>query len=255
MKIKKWLLLPVTILLLLPVLAQDEDECDMEVDSRAYTANFNKNLCRFRNRFRPFELSNPYWILEPGWQVVLAGEEDGEEILLVITVLDEVEPVDGIDARIIEEREYVDGELHEVSRNFFAFCIRTQDIYYFGEDVDFYEDGEIVDHHGAWRVGEDNASAGVLFPGTPMVGARFYQEIAPDIAEDRAEIVEIGTKEVNGMTFENVVVFEENSPLDDPCDISIKYFAPGIGLIKDDVLELIEAGFIFRVPPDYQFKN
>jgi hypothetical protein len=40
--------------------------------------------------------------------------------------------------RVVEERESVDGELAEVSRNGCARCIETGDIYYFGEEVDFY---------------------------------------------------------------------------------------------------------------------
>ena len=249
MKMWKWLSLLALALLVLPAMAQDEDECEMEEDTRVYTSDFNQGTCKYRNRYRPFEVAHQYWIMEPGWQVVLEGEDDGEEIRLEITVLDETELVNGVKTRIIEEREFIDGELYEVSRNFFAFCTRTQDVFYFGEDVDFYEDGEIVAHDGAWRAGEDGAVAGIIFPATVMVGARFFQEVAPGIAEDRAEVTEIGTKEVNGMVFENVVVFSETSPLDDPCSISVKYFAPGIGMIRDDDLELVEAGYVFRVPP------
>jgi len=256
MFLKRFLTLIAVGLLALPLLAQDpDDECDMEPDEREYTSDFDTDQCRFRNRYFHFEQPHSYWIMEPGWQVVLEGEDDGEEVRLEVTVLAQTEWVAGVRTRVIEEREFIDGELYEVSRNFFAICSRTNDIYYFGEDVDFYEDGEIVGHDGAWRAGVDGATPGVIMPGTPLIGARFHQEFAPDIAEDRAEIVAVGPQTLGDDTFEDVVVMIETSPLDGPCDYSIKYFAKGLGMIRDDDLEIVEAGFVFRLPPNYGFKQ
>jgi len=39
----------------------------------------------------------------------------------------------------VEEREEVDGELKEISRNFFAICREHGDVFYFGEEVDIRE--------------------------------------------------------------------------------------------------------------------
>jgi hypothetical protein len=89
---------------------------------------------------------NDYLILEPGHQLVLEGGNEK----LVITVLDDTKEVDDVLTRVVEEREWRDGELIEVSRNFFAMCIATKDIFYFGEQVDDYRDGKIVSHAGAW---------------------------------------------------------------------------------------------------------
>ena len=54
---------------------------------------------------------NPYFILEPGYQLVLEGGTEE----LTITVLDETKQVDGVDTRVVEERETKDGKLAEVS--------------------------------------------------------------------------------------------------------------------------------------------
>ncbi|CAM2064825.1 hypothetical protein SCOR_05590 [Sulfidibacter corallicola] len=250
------LVLATVMFLFVPLCAQeDEEECDQEPDTRVFSASFNSGDCVWINRYPPNKIKHPYWIMEPGWQVVLEGDDDGEEVRLEMTVLDEIVVVDGVHTRVIEEREFIDGELYEVSRNFFAICSRTNDIYYFGEDVDFYEDGEIVGHEGAWRAGVDGAVAGIIMPGTPMMGARFFQEIAPDAAEDRAEIVHIGSVEVGDMTFDDAVEFLETSPLDGPCETSIKYFAHDIGMVRDDDLELVESGYVFRVDPDLPLKR
>src|SRR4051812_1598781 len=57
----------------------------------------------------PGELSatgrNPFFILEPGYQLAFEGEEDGTPVALTITVLDETRRVDGIETRVVEERE------------------------------------------------------------------------------------------------------------------------------------------------------
>ncbi len=237
-------------------LAQDEEEeCELEEDTRLFSSNFSTTDCKFRNRHRSFEVENSYFILEPGWQVVLEGEDDDEFIRVETTVLNETEWVEGVLTRVVEEREWIDGELFEVSRNFFAICEHTNDIYYFGEDVDFYEDGEIVDHHGAWRVGVNGAKPGILMPGRVLMGARFHQEYSLGEAEDRAEVLGMTTLEIDGEVYENVLMIQEGSPLDSPCDAEIKFYAPGIGNIIDEELEIVESGFVFRIPQSLSFKD
>ena len=105
-------------------------------------------------------------------------------------VLDETGKVTSITTRVVEEREWKDGEIIEVSRNFFAICPSTKDVFYFGEEVDDYKDGEVFSHSGAWLAGK-NGAAGLIMSGDPAVGMRYYQEIAPDVALDRAEIVSL----------------------------------------------------------------
>ena len=61
-------------------------------------------------------------------------------------------------------------------------------MFYFGEEVDDYKDGKLVGHSGAWQADEEGSKAGIMMPGTVMLGARHYQEIAPN-AMDRGEIV------------------------------------------------------------------
>ncbi|MCB1051144.1 MAG: hypothetical protein KDC71_11140 [Acidobacteria bacterium] len=247
----KRMLMLLLLLSVLPLVGQ-EDECSHE---GPYTAEFNIEACDFYNRYPTYSNPNPYFILEPGWQLVLEGEEDGEIVHLEITVLDEVEWVDGVWTRVIEEREWVDEELVEVSRNFFAACADTNDIYYFGEDVDNYEDGEIINHNSAWRSGVNNAKAGLYMPGTILLGARYYQEVAPGVALDRAEIMEVGEIEVGEWVFENAVFTQESTDLDDPCSVGEKVFAPGIGLVQDESLELVSAEFIFHLPDAVPFKR
>ena len=184
--------------------------------------------------------SNQYFILEPGFQLVLEG---GTEVL-VITVLDEVVEVDGIQTRVVEERESRGGELIEVSKNFFAICEQTKDVFYFGEEVDMYQGGQVANHSGAWRSGEGDARFGLIMPGTPLVGMKYYQEIAPGVAMDRAEIVSLDeTFSTPAGKFSKSLNIKEGTALN-PLEVEYKTYAPGIGLIQDQSLLLTEYGFI-----------
>src|SRR5262245_57742869 len=127
-------------------------------------------------------IDNPFFSLPVGTQWVFIGEEDRELVRLVVTSLDATEVVAGVTTRVVEEREWHDGELVEVSRNFFAQKADGT-VCYYGEDVDIYETGEIVSHEGAWRAGP-NAQAGIFMTADPQVGQSFKQEFAPGIAED-----------------------------------------------------------------------
>src|SRR5437867_13349942 len=60
---------------------------------------------------------NGYFILEPGYQLTLEGKEGSKKVELVVTVLNETKLVDGVETRILEERESANGNLVEVSRN------------------------------------------------------------------------------------------------------------------------------------------
>jgi len=185
--------------------------------------------------------SNPYFILEPGYQLYFEGKEGN----LTITVLDETKTIDGVETRVVEERETEGGKLTEVSRNYFVISKKTNSVFYFGEDCDEYNaKGEVAGHEGAWHAGSDGAKAGLMMPGLVLLGARHYQEIAPKAAMDRAEIVSMSeTVQVPAGKFENVLKVEESSPLD-PTSKEYKLYARGIGLLKDGSLELVKYGFV-----------
>jgi len=177
-----------------------------------------------------------YFILEPGYRLTFGSGKD----TLTVTVLQGTRVVDGVRTRIVEERETEGGKLAEVSRNFFAIDRTTNDLYYFGEEVDEYKDGKIVGHEGAWLAGVSGARFGLMVPGKPSVGDRYYQEIAPKIAMDRAEIISV-TEEVKvpAGTYKDCLHTKESSDLESGSED--KWYAPGVGLIKDADFTLTKA--------------
>lgn len=233
-------LLPLCLLLLLgavaaPALGDDE-----------FTADFAIERCGFANS----GAQNPYFSLQPGRRLVLEGDDDGEAVRLELTILALTRVVDFVApngqamrvvTRVLEEREWKDGELAEVSRNFLARCKQTNDVFYFGEEVDNYEDGQIVDHGGSWQAGVNGAQPGILVPARFLLGARYYQEQAPGIALDRAENVEMGlTLHLAGRRLRDCVAVAETSAIES--GESAKVYCPGVGLVLDDDVELTSFG-------------
>lgn len=144
-------------------------------------------------------------------------------------------------ARVWEDREFEDGELVEVSRNFLAICRETGDIFCFGEDVDDCEDGELIGHDGAWRAGVDGAQPGIMFPGRFLLGSRYMQEIAPGVALDRAENVSMGLDvETPAGNFSGYVGVLDSNGLEPDAPGDPKVYCPRVGLVMDEVIVLIE---------------
>ena len=185
---------------------------------------------------------NPYFILTPGFQLTLEGKEGTSTMRLVITVLNETKTVGGIETRVVEERELKDGAPIEVSRNYFAINTKTKDVYYFGEEVDMYKKGKITGHEGAWLHGSRGAAFGLMMPGTPVVGLRHFQEMAPEVAMDRAEVVSVTERFQNTLfKFEGCLKTRETTLLEMFAK-EYKLYAPGVGLVREGSMELVAYG-------------
>jgi hypothetical protein len=82
----------------------------------------------------------------------------------------------------------------------------------------------------------------MIMPGSPAVGSGYYQEFAPEIAMDRARILSLDEVVLTPAgTFENCLKTEETSPLE-PDAKEYKYYAPGIGLVRDGPFRLVRYG-------------
>ena len=203
---------------------------------------------------------NPFFPLVPGNRIVLEDDEERVEITTCddgtcstfegdpVPALFTVPFMGGIQTRVIEEREWEDGELAEISHNFFARCLENGSVFYFGEMVEDIEDGEASPGDDAWQAGVGGAKPGVIMPGIYLLGSRYYQEVAPGVALDRARHTRMNLElelEVNGMEVElpGCVEIIETSPLDRRGSSSQKMYCPGIGMVFDDGIELVETNF------------
>ncbi|MCI0632146.1 MAG: hypothetical protein L0Y44_15995 [Phycisphaerales bacterium] len=191
---------------------------------------------------------NQYFSLTPGTTVLLEGEDDGEPTQVEFAVLPKIRWISfeaeggtmKVKTRVVRERAWINGVLAEVSMNYFAYCPKSGNVYYFGEKVNHYENGQIVDHNGSWLAGKNGAQPGLIVPGHFLLGSRYYHANAPDIAMDRGENVQMGlTVETPAGVFEDCIAVLETTPLE-PDEEVLKVYAPGVGLIMDGQLQLID---------------
>ena len=202
-----------------------------------FTTEFMLKDCKFTTIG-----ANPYFILKPGYQLILENRETAQRV--VKTVLNETETIvlpgiGPVQTRVLREQHYENGRLVEVSTNFFAICTKTNDVFYFGEQVDIFNPNGRKTHEGSWRAGVRGARPGIIMPGTFLLGSRYFQEQAPGVAMDMAEHVEMGLRvETEAGTFKGCVRVIETTPLE-PGAESEKIYCPGVGQVDDDGLRLI----------------
>ncbi len=93
----------------------------------------------------------------------------------MVTVLKETRNVDGFRTRVVEELAFEkDGiELISIERslNFYAICEKTGSVFYSCEDsMELDPNGEVIATTGSWLAGMNGAKAGIIMPGTILVG-------------------------------------------------------------------------------------
>jgi hypothetical protein len=214
----------------------------VEAAGQEFTAQFTLDHLHFS----PFG-GQPHFVLNPGHRLVLEGTEAGEQITLIVTALNQTKQIilpspDGpraIVTRVVEEQEVVDGALSEAGRFWYARSVETGDVFFFGEEVDFHLDGQIVGQQRLWEAGVDGAVPGIIMPRTFLLGARYYQNQAA-AARDGAENTAMGrTMTTPAGTFSNCIQIREIDALRPDLPTATKTYAPGIGLINDDDILLL----------------
>lgn len=205
--------------------------------ARAASGDFKEEF-NIANRKLKSTGRSRYFNLMPGYQTVLASSTT----TLTITVLDETKKVGEITTRVVEEKEEVNGEVTEIAHDFYAMDQETGDVFHFGENVDAYEKGKVVGHTGTWMAYKNGAKPGLLVPGKPEVGMKYYQEIAPGVATDRAEVTSLsGTLKTPAGQFKDCLIAKVSSKAH-PTEISYRTYAPNIGLAQFESLKLVRYG-------------
>ena len=197
--------------------------------------NLSIGLCSPGRAGFTIQSTNPYFPMDVGRQLILMGEENGESIILQFTVLDRTRVISGVTTRVIEEREFVDGELSEVTWNYHVEASDGTNCYY-GEDVDVYGDTGIT-HDGAWCAATTGNQPGIFMPADPRPGMMYQNEVAPGVAEDEAKIVGAGPQRVPYGQFSQAIRVREHDPLTG--DKDFKVYASGVGVIVDATLQLV----------------
>lgn len=211
----------------------------------------------------PLSITNEFHPFQPGGLKIFTGMDDGKRATAVDQYLTETREFSWnqtkVECRILREFAFEAGELIEVSDNYFA---QADDgtVFYFGEVVDNYEDGVIVDHGGSWLVGgatlpTDPINAGnaidptVFMPANPELGDTFKPEDLFPIVDETGKVIAANEKvRVPADRYEGAIIVKESSQLSPATER--KWYAPGVGVVKvkgkNEILRL-EASTLVQV--------
>jgi hypothetical protein len=175
--------------------------------------------------------------LQPGTQFEYRGKivEGGESKphSVVFTVTDITKMVDGVRAVVVWDRDFLRRDLQEQELAFFA-----QDdggnVWNFGEYPEEYENGKFAGAPSTWIRGVSGAYGGRHMLAQPREGVQYVAGRIPAI--DFYDVARI--KRVGGATcvpsrcYRQVLVVNEWSPGDRRGGLQIKYYGPGVGLVR-----------------------
>lgn len=129
-------------------------------------------------------VTNPWFPLKPGRTMVYTGVKDGEPAMDIVVVTSRTRMVGGVRTRVVEDRLYLSGVLHERTSDYYAQD-RCGNVWYFGEDTaELDEHGRVVSREGTFHAEVDGAQPGVVMQHRPQFGRLFRQEWYAGHAED-----------------------------------------------------------------------
>lgn len=189
----------------------------------------------------PTTFGNPWFPFVPGAVKVFRGVDEGERVTVADVYMPTTRVFDlggtPVTCRLLQETEFEAGELVEISYNWFAEA-DDGSVYYFGETVDNYEDGVIVDHDGSWLVGGPVgadppetftvATPALYMPANPEPGDVYKPEDVPGGPDETDTVKRLTAKvRVPGGSFAACL---EVGELSDGTP-ETKWYAPGVGVV------------------------
>ena len=201
----------------------------------------NQKIEEYNPQINPADFSttitNKYFSLPVGKKMIYEAEtKDGLE-KIVIEVTSETKVIEGVTTVVYLDTVYLNGQLHEITRDYLAQH-RNGDVWYFGEEVDNYENGKLKDHAGTFIHGKDGAKAGIWMKAEQKVGESYRQEYFKGEAEDMRDVVAAGlTVTTKLATYTDCVKVYDWTPLDVKSR-EHKTYCPSVGsLVLNEHLE------------------
>lgn len=147
----------------------------------------------------PTKVTNPLFPIGRLPSVVLVGQVDGEPFRSETTLLPETRTVEWegrrIETLVSQYTAYRNGRIEEVAIDRYAQA-DDGSVWYLGEDVVDYRNGNVVTTEGTWLAGKEGPPA-MIMPAHPAVGDVFRSENVPGIVFEQLTIREVG-KTVQG---------------------------------------------------------
>lgn len=219
--------------------------------------------------------ANRYFPLVPGTKWVYHAFDEDDELMERITVIvkNEIKTIEYPEESgkffecvvvndVVEEYDSEEDEFTviEDTDDWYIQHTTTRDVLYMGEIARDYEldlDGkpELIEIEGSWKAGKDFAKPGIIMWGNPDPENEdhelYRQEFALGDAEDMGGVISRGEESVTvpvneGTTYDDDVLKNRDSTPIEPDVVEFKYYAPGVGLIKEEAPESGEIVVLFE---------
>jgi hypothetical protein len=176
---------------------------------------------------------NPYFNLVPGYRLCYANGDATR----TVTVRRKTKVVDGVETRVVEEKEMHGGRLTKVVWRYYAIDKTTSALYCFGVHNQSYFKGRLLGHSG-WRSGAKGAIFTLILPANPKVGDALFRNHSPSAPRRQTEIIAVAQKVTTPAgAFADCVSTQSNGSQEN----KVKVFAPGVGLVQDGQFALVKA--------------
>ncbi len=175
---------------------------------------------------------NPYFNLEPGYRLRYTNGEATR----TLTVRRKTKVVEGVETRVVEEKEESHGQPTKVVWRYYALDKTTSALYCFGVHTQTYFQGRLLSNSG-WRSGKNGAMFTLVLPAEPKLGDTLLRNHSPGSPHRQEAILDVAEKVVTPAgSFINCVCTETKGRKQD----KVKIFAPGVGLVQDGPFTLVK---------------
>jgi hypothetical protein len=179
-------------------------------------------------------VTNPYLTLIPGTVFEYRSQTPSGVETSRVEVSHETRAIQGVQATIVHDQVFLDGELTEDTFDWFAQGADGT-VWYLGEDSKEIDRGQVVSTEGSWEWGVRGALPGVVMWADPSahVDTEYRQEYSKGVAEDLAIVVGLDESvQVPWGDRSGCLKTSERNALESG-SVEFKYYCPGAGLVLE----------------------
>ncbi|MEN8584632.1 hypothetical protein ABFP37_18200 [Burkholderia sp. RS01] len=209
-----------------------------------YFANLRSMASEYNPQIKPADfttnITNKYFALPAGKKMTYESTDlRGITERIEIEILNESKVIEGVETAIYLDKVYSNGQLVEETRDYLAQH-KNGDVWYFGEDVNNFFNGNLLNHSGSFIHGKDGAKAGIWMKAEQRVGDSYRQEYYLGQAEDMRDTLATGlTVSTKSGTYTDCVKVYDWTPLEKNSR-EHKYYCPKVSSLV--LIEDLETG-------------
>ena len=176
------------------------------------------------------QITNKYFTLPVGKKMFFDAESEEGIENIEIHITGETKVIEGVTTLVYLDTVRKNGKIHEITKDYLAQHKTTGDVWYFGEEVDNYDEkGNFKDHAGTFIHGKDGAKAGIWMKSEQKINDSYRQEYFKGEAEDIRDTVSTGLTVITKLgSYKDCVKVYDWTPLDSESK-EHKYYCPEVG--------------------------